>query len=220
MDNEFSSKKSYRKSFIIITFVIIFSTLAIGFFIFLSSIYNSAGSQNTDKYKIKGIKNDSFYVEVYKNNYPKLSYSYVVFDDNKRRIFGDELEYEVKIKVDCIFEDKSLRVYELPTNAIIFYNKEQNDFKSILLDQVQNAEVQRYKELNEFALKKLKEGEWKWIKTFAEYLIKSNDKDIVKVLKRYSNGEFSDEEVQKNSEYSKEYIKTFCSQLLSKYNLK
>jgi hypothetical protein len=152
----------------------------------------------------------NYYIEVYHEKIKKSNYIAKIFKNHK-----DE-----PINIINIYESDKIRCYLL-LNEIIYLQKGKDTFNSINLEAFPNITVEEYTIFIPVIKHLMNENEWKWIKVFGEFLVKSKDDYTIKLLKRYGNGEFLNSESQKIKEsgYTNLEIQKFSNDIISKYNL-
>ncbi len=222
MNNSLPAKK-FKKSFILFVVLLLFVGIVVcGIYAFVSD--NSLGKFTTiDQYKINGVSGDMFKISVYHSDFPKSLYDYVIYDNNKNLIFSyrsREKGYG-RINIENIYEDSSLRAYFVSVDAILYFDKAKKQFNNIYLDQLGDTDIQQISILKNCGIKLVSDRRWKWVKAFGEFLVKTKDEYTIKLMQRYSKGDFSDDDINMNieSEYTKEDIQNFCKEILTKHNI-
>lgn len=101
-------------------------------------------------------------------------------------------------------------------NKIIYFFVEDELNESELEMEFEEKEPKLIQEYLFIAKKLVKGNEWKWIKVCGNYLYMAGDKDMKKLLNRYSLGQFTKSELELNiySEFSKEDMQDFALKVL------
>ncbi len=112
-----------------------------------------------------------------------------------------------------LLNSKQIRCYQFHSELIYSIN---NKFKSINLQIIDEVNPNEQPDFVDVAKALVEKKEWKWIKVFSRFLLKSGDIDFVNLVKRYAIGQFNEEEISKNkdSEISRDEIQSFCIELL------
>lgn len=148
-----------------------------------------------------------YYFEIYNEN----QYGYIKVFNNK---------HSTNLEFTCIYKSKDLICYSFLEEII--YKKEPNiKFENIALVAFPNLKPEGHEFFVPVAKHLTSQNDWKWVKVFSEFLLKSSDEATIKQMQRYAKGIFINDEVSKNAGNGiyKDEIQKFSKELLTKYNL-
>lgn len=153
-------------------------------------------------------------------------YDYSNFPDSQTKI--TILDKKSNIKIDCFYvEDKidkieviniintiNIRCYEVYDNLL--YKVNNDEFTLVEINQINKMNPLEYPSLEKVCNILVGQHEWKWIKVSANFLIKSDNRAMIKLLQNYTKGEFAKEEMELNrdSGITKEEIQSFSKAIL------
>jgi len=159
-------------------------------------------------------------VEELMYTFPERSYNYQIYSVNNesKRKFVAEVSGEGFWGIEGIYNNQDLRGY-LVNYYVLYKKKGQEHFKVIHQYDLNNLDVKEYEYLIPI-VKQLFNEDWGWKELTAEFLVKANDEETIKTLKRYAEGKFTPDELGSiDWPYTQEEIQKFSKDILSKYGV-
>lgn len=162
---------------------------------------------------------DEFVIRYVTTNFPDYETVVDILDKSRKRIgsyiLSDDYDNpNITAKIDS----QNIRCYEVNEHVLIYkYNDE--DFKEITRYPSYNGCTEKDKaEIIEISKTLIAKGDWKWIDFFGKFLIDAEDSDMKKTLERYSNGQFTQEELDlnKNSKIKKDKMQSLAKKIIEK----
>lgn len=161
--------------------------------------------------------NDRFtIVEKLINSFPDPDYSYKIYNENrkKNRELLAKIEGEEFSGINIVYNAKDLRCYFV-SYYILFKTDGQKEFKGISFKELEDN-IAKYQFLLP-ALRRALVVNREWLILVGSTLIKLNDVESIEIIKRYADGNFTDEEsnINEKSNYTNDDVKEICTILLN-----
>lgn len=164
---------------------------------------------------IKSSLGDTFKVQYVTRDFPDQSTDITIMDSEGKK----EIAYYVingefyKSELLAIVNSNRIRCYEFYGLLIYSIN---NNFMSVDIDEIENIKADEIPTFIEVAKALIATKQWKWVKACGSFLLKAGDGDMRKTLERYSEGQFTQEELDlnKNSEIKQADMQVLSKQIL------
>lgn len=176
-----------------------------------------------DTYVLTTDYQDEFIVkEKIVNNFPDIFYDFELYDSNNNSGDGLILKLESvegsQKEVSAFYSDDTIKCY-LVSNYLLFKTIEMDSFQTKEIYGINRLDPDAYRDLIP-VVRKLFLDNWEWAYHVSEFLLKCNDTESINLIKKYSEGDFSKSELEKNqySIYSKTEMEEFFTSLLKKYS--
>ncbi len=219
------SKKILKlaKDHIFIILMIIF--IFIGW-IFLSYIMRPSEPRIVNQISLTTEYGHKFIIIEKNINFPQDNYFIeVYYDELKEKNYITKITKKENETIDIIniYKSDNINCYLL-LDVLIYKESKEDKFKRISTKTFPyiDDDVEEYSMFIPVAKNLIKTNEWKWVKTFSQFLIKAEDEYTIELLKRYSKGEFYPYELinNKDSGYTEEEIRNFSKNLLEDNSIK
>lgn len=167
---------------------------------------------------------DSFLLEYHEHQHHRLITYFSIMDIKGKELVGGSVRGKLKNKTaQIILNKENMRCYYFYET---FLYKVNNEYGGIGLSNVKYLnEDYNLNERSRFLFKQIARElvatkNWQWIKICAKFLIEDGNEDLRQVIKRYSYGGFTPEEIEVNKEndITKEEMKSFSKELLKNIN--
>jgi|LSQX01.2.fsa_nt_gb hypothetical protein len=160
---------------------------------------------------------DKFLVQYTTTNFPDYQTDISIVDTTTEKKLGSihiENDY-IKPNVAIQVNSPSVRAYQF-AESLLVYKVNNSQFKGVTIGFIEDENPEGNPELIVISKDLVSKKEWKWIKACGGFLVKTGDNDIKRMLKRYANDQFTQEELElnKNSEVKKEDIIAFSKRVL------
>lgn len=184
-------------------------------------IYKSVFSDwSVDDYKteeiIKTDLGDNFLFKYEYSDFPDSQTTvYILNNINNQKIARFIIEDKVyKADLLNILNTSKIRCYVVFNKLLYSVNSE--NFEYIDIDQINECNPEEYRSLVQSCKALVNLNEWKWVKACAKFLMNSGDSDIVNRIQNYAEGNFTQEEIDKNkySEITQKDIQSYSKTLL------
>lgn len=211
MNSNLKTKKS--KKLILAVIILIAISSLVAFFIYISKPKQEVSiitTEYNDKFIMKSVKVTGF---------PQPGYKLELYNEDNSLVFKSEGLETSYNEIKSMYNSDNLRCY-LCYGYFVYKTKQQNDFGAVRSTTLDIVNVNEYKSLVPVA-KKLFLEHWEWKQYVAEFLVKSNDKDTIELMKQYAKGNFSKEEKEQSrtSNHGLIDMQEFFEKLLKKYNI-
>lgn len=143
----------------------------------------------------------------------------IIDASNKEEISHFAIGLPATPPVRVLIDSPRLRCYDVSDSSIIY--QVNNKFDGIDREKVKYVDPQIKPELVVVGRALTAKKEWKWIKVFGEFLVKSKDEETILLLERSAQGQFSNEELEinKNSGITEKDIQDVSRRILSQKHL-
>jgi len=200
--------------FIITIFIILF---LIGGILIYKSAFSILSVDNTKKSEIiKTDLGDEFLFKYEYSDFPDSQTNVNILDkkNNKEIAYFVVEDKLYKANLINLINTAEIRCYEV--YDMLIYSVNNYNFECADINQIYEMDPAEYQSLVQICKALVNRNEWKWVKACAKFLMNTGDSDIVNRLQNYANGQFTQEEIKtnKNSEITKEDMKSFSKQLL------
>lgn len=130
---------------------------------------------------------------------------------SKSKLDGWSLEH--------LIDTPELKVYGV--NAGIIFKIGSENYQAVSYSFISKANPKGSPDLVPIAKRLVTTKEWRWMQTFGAFLLEAGDRDVKNILRRYADGQFTEEELKKNQIKipgipltDKEEMQSFAKELL------